>query len=80
MDCIDISYDISLRDIFYLNTPFLLLSCSEEQESNSRGRRGTIQNKFVPASQNVVACAAHPLNGTIIAGTKVRLHKSMLSR
>ncbi|OAY63271.1 hypothetical protein ACMD2_04283 [Ananas comosus] len=52
----------------------------EEQESNSRGRRGTIQNKFVPASQNVVACAAHPLNGTIIAGTKVRLYKSMLSR
>ncbi|XP_020110860.1 uncharacterized protein LOC109725873 [Ananas comosus] len=47
----------------------------EEQESNSRGRRGTIQNKFVPASQNVVACAAHPLNGTIIAGTK---HSSLL--
>nr|CAD1831470.1 unnamed protein product [Ananas comosus var. bracteatus] len=52
----------------------------EEQESNSKGHRGTIQNKFVPASQNVVACAAHPLNGTLIAGTKVRLYKSILSR
>ncbi|XP_020109923.1 uncharacterized protein LOC109725232 [Ananas comosus] len=52
----------------------------EEQESNSKGHIGTIQNKFVPASQNVVACATHPLNGTLISGTKVRLYKSILSR
>ncbi|KAK7830124.1 hypothetical protein CFP56_028555 [Quercus suber] len=29
------------------------------------------QNRFIPLSEGVTACAAHPLNGTIIAGTKL---------
>ncbi|KAM7497244.1 hypothetical protein LguiA_021658 [Lonicera macranthoides] len=28
------------------------------------------QNRFLPLSESVTACAAHPLNGTTIAGTK----------
>lgn len=28
------------------------------------------QNRFVPLSEGVTACATHPLNGTIVAGTK----------
>ncbi|XP_042512843.1 uncharacterized protein LOC122087707 isoform X1 [Macadamia integrifolia] len=36
---------------------------SEEEKQNSR-------NKFVPLSEGVTACAAHPINSTIIAGTK----------
>ncbi|CAK9150315.1 unnamed protein product, partial [Ilex paraguariensis] len=28
------------------------------------------QNKFVPLSEGVTACTVHPLNGTIVAGTK----------
>ncbi|KAK0605342.1 hypothetical protein LWI29_025712 [Acer saccharum] len=35
-------------------------------ERNCHGK----QNRFVPLSEGVTACAAHPLNGTIIAGTK----------
>lgn len=44
----------------------------EDVHSISEESRGAVQNKFVPVSQNVLACAAHPCNGTIIAGTKVR--------
>ena len=29
------------------------------------------RNRFVPLSEDVSACAAHPLNGFIVAGTKV---------
>ncbi|KAK2641301.1 hypothetical protein Ddye_023064 [Dipteronia dyeriana] len=35
-------------------------------ERNCHGK----QNRFVPLSEGVTACVAHPLNGTIIAGTK----------
>ncbi|WOK91991.1 hypothetical protein Cni_G00682 [Canna indica] len=28
------------------------------------------KNKYIPVSQNILVCAVHPLNGTIIAGTK----------
>jgi hypothetical protein len=31
------------------------------------------ENKFVPLSQRVLSCAAHPLSHTIIAGTQVGL-------
>ncbi|GAV84481.1 hypothetical protein CFOL_v3_27925 [Cephalotus follicularis] len=33
------------------------------------------QNRFVPLSEGVTACATHPLDGTIVAGTK---HSSLL--
>lgn len=42
----------------------------EDLQCISEESRGAVQNKFVPMSQNVLACAAHPHNGTIIAGTK----------
>ncbi|KAM7274269.1 hypothetical protein ACFE04_028933 [Oxalis oulophora] len=45
----------------------------KEDVSGSDKRRK--QNRFVPLSEGVTACAAHPLNGTIVAGTK---HSSLL--
>ncbi|KAL8122201.1 uncharacterized protein LOC141659434 isoform X1 [Apium graveolens] len=36
------------------------------QEENIQHR----QNRFVPTSESVTACSIHPLNGTIVAGTK----------
>lgn len=41
---------------------------------DKNGLRGCRQNRFVPLSEGVTSCAAHPLNGTIIAGTKVCVH------
>ncbi|KMT14441.1 hypothetical protein BVRB_4g072170 isoform A [Beta vulgaris subsp. vulgaris] len=40
------------------------VDCSEEMANISR------RNGFVPLSEDVSACAAHPLNGFIVAGTK----------
>lgn len=40
------------------------VECSEEIVNNSR------QNGFVPLSEDVSACATHPLNDFIVAGTK----------
>ncbi|KAI3919494.1 hypothetical protein MKW98_030205 [Papaver atlanticum] len=37
--------------------------------SNVTGANGT-QNRFIHSSECLSVCAAHPLNGTIIAGTK----------
>ncbi|KAF3965561.1 hypothetical protein CMV_010266 [Castanea mollissima] len=48
---------------------------SENIESSSGIKHQKKQNRFVPLSEGVTACAAHPLNGTIIAGTK---HSSLL--
>lgn len=43
----------------------------EDAERPSRVNRRNKQNRFIPLSEGVTACAAHPLNGTIIAGTQV---------
>ncbi|XP_010257374.1 PREDICTED: uncharacterized protein LOC104597494 isoform X2 [Nelumbo nucifera] len=43
---------------------------NEDIGSVSEGKRRSMQNRFVPLSEGVTVCAAHPLNGTIIAGTK----------
>ncbi|XP_039063235.1 uncharacterized protein LOC120207902 isoform X2 [Hibiscus syriacus] len=48
----------------------------EHEESMSEINRQTKKNIFVPLSEGVTACASHPLNGTIIAGTK---HSSLLA-
>ncbi|GMY16357.1 hypothetical protein FCV25MIE_35045 [Fagus crenata] len=48
---------------------------NENIESFSGINHQKKQNRFVPLSEGVTACAAHPLNGTIIAGTK---HSSLL--
>lgn len=46
-------------------------SSSDNTESLSERNKHKKQNRFIPLSEGVTACATHPLNGTIIAGTKV---------
>ncbi|KAE8009168.1 hypothetical protein FH972_005620 [Carpinus fangiana] len=48
---------------------------NENIESVSGVNHQNKQNRFVPLSEGVTACAAHPLNGTIVVGTK---HSSLL--
>ncbi|XP_038977162.1 uncharacterized protein LOC120107781 [Phoenix dactylifera] len=55
---------------FYPDTSSACHVDFEDVQCISGESRGTVQNKFVPLSQNVLSCAAHPCNGTIIAGTK----------
>lgn len=43
---------------------------SEDMQNSSGVKNQRKQNMFVPLSEGVTACATHPLNGTIIAGTK----------
>ncbi|XP_073263472.1 uncharacterized protein [Populus alba] len=43
----------------------------EDAERTSRVNRRNKQNRFIPLSEGVTACATHPLNGTIIAGTQL---------
>lgn len=57
-------------DIFL---PFVYcnLSCSSDELCGSGAEHKKRQNRFVKLSEGVTSCAAHPLNGTIFAGTKV---------
>ncbi|KAK1282037.1 hypothetical protein QJS10_CPB22g01437 [Acorus calamus] len=48
---------------------------NDESESSSEGNNLNTHNRFIPLSGSVLVCAAHPLNGAIIAGTK---HSSLL--
>ncbi|WCJ36946.1 Transducin/WD40 repeat-like superfamily protein [Euphorbia peplus] len=48
---------------------------SENEEKHRKEDIRDKQNKFIPVTEAVTASAAHPLNGTIIAGTK---HSSLL--
>lgn len=56
---------------FYPNTSS---SChvdfSDELQKISQESKRSVHNKFIPTSQRVLVCAVHPLNGTIVAGTK----------
>jgi hypothetical protein len=55
-------------------------SCSSENiESVSGVNHQNKQNRFVPLSEGVTACAAHPLNGTIVVGTKVCCLEDLIS-
>lgn len=36
------------------------------------------QNVSIPVSEGVTACAVHPLNGTIVAGTQVSTQRKIL--
>ncbi|KAK8498206.1 hypothetical protein V6N12_000476, partial [Hibiscus sabdariffa] len=69
------SYDCGLHILdFYPDTssPSHVDSKEEaEPESLSEMNQQRKKNIFVPLSEGVTACASHPLNGTIIAGTKV---------
>nr|XP_009419175.2 PREDICTED: uncharacterized protein LOC103999222 [Musa acuminata subsp. malaccensis] len=42
----------------------------EESQNTYKECRGAVKNQYVPVSQNILVCAVHPLNETIIAGTK----------
>ncbi|KAK6925677.1 hypothetical protein RJ641_007396 [Dillenia turbinata] len=46
------------------------VECSEEKQSLSVESGRTKQNRFVSSCEGVTVCATHPMNGTIIAGTK----------
>lgn len=48
--------------------------CSDDIEGSDGKNMQRKQNRFVPLSESVTACATHPLNGTTIAGTKVCLY------
>ena len=56
----------------------IIFCCRENIESSSGINHQKKQNRFVPLSEGVTACAAHPLNGTIIAGTKVSSLEELL--
>ncbi|EEF48857.1 conserved hypothetical protein [Ricinus communis] len=49
---------------------------SMDIERHSSANNQEKQNKFVPLSEAVTACAAHPINGAIIAGTKILIRWS----
>ncbi|XP_050276300.1 uncharacterized protein LOC126718234 [Quercus robur] len=66
---------IHLLDFYPDPTSASHVEHSENIESSSGINHQKKQNRFVPLSEGVTACAAHPLNGTIIAGTK---HSSLL--
>lgn len=48
-----------------------LFIASPESRSNSQECSRIPENKHIPVSQNILVCAVHPFNDTIIAGTKV---------
>lgn len=59
---------------YFLHIYFLNLFGSEESQNTYKEYRGAVKNQYVPVSQNILVCAVHPLNETIIAGTKVGFH------
>ncbi|XP_058071386.1 uncharacterized protein LOC131220554 isoform X1 [Magnolia sinica] len=62
---------IHLLDFYPDSTSACHVDFNEETKSISEEENQRVLNKFIPLSKGVTACAAHPLNGTIIAGTKV---------
>ncbi|XP_075498865.1 uncharacterized protein LOC142537197 [Primulina tabacum] len=46
-----------------------------DDQSNDRTSGQHIQNRFLSLSEGITACASHPLNGILVAGTK---HSSLL--
>lgn len=50
---------------------YCVLSCCSGELFGAGGENKKRQNRFIKLSEGVTSCAAHPLNGTIIAGTKV---------
>lgn len=49
--------------------------CHVDYREDKKRVSGARQNRFIPLSQGITACAAHPLNGTIVVGTK---HASLM--
>ncbi|XP_048324059.2 uncharacterized protein LOC107412617 [Ziziphus jujuba] len=44
---------------------------NEDERGMSGPNNQTKRNRFLPLTEGVTACAVHPLNGTIVAGTKL---------
>lgn len=61
---------------FFSWNSFFVISCSEDLEGISNESKESSQNKFCITSGYVLACAAHPINGTVIAGAEVRFYPS----
>ncbi|XP_021894152.1 uncharacterized protein LOC110811857 isoform X2 [Carica papaya] len=43
---------------------------NEDFQNTAETNQPSKQNRFIPLSKGVTACAAHPLNSTVVAGTK----------
>ncbi|KAL0390838.1 UNVERIFIED_CONTAM: hypothetical protein Scaly_0440900 [Sesamum calycinum] len=44
---------------------------NEDIHSTGEATSQHMQNRYLPLSESVTACVAHPLNGTIVAGTEL---------
>lgn len=65
-------YEISgLVSILHEVNSLICAGFSEDLQCGPRENSHHKQNRFVPLSEGVTACATHPLNSTIVAGTKV---------
>ncbi|KAG6511328.1 hypothetical protein ZIOFF_029388 [Zingiber officinale] len=60
-----------LLDFFPRKDSACHVDFNPEARSNSQECSRILENKHIPVSQNILVCAVHPLNNTIIAGTKV---------
>ncbi|KAG8370903.1 hypothetical protein BUALT_Bualt13G0031800 [Buddleja alternifolia] len=47
------------------------IASSEDIQSTNEAKIQQTQNRYLSLSESVTACAAHPMNGTIVAGTKL---------
>lgn len=61
-----------LQRFFLNNFEVVLLYREDTQELCSQNNQNN-QNRFIPLSEGVVSCAAHPLYHAIVTGTKVRI-------
>ncbi|KAL0300151.1 UNVERIFIED_CONTAM: hypothetical protein Scaly_3056800 [Sesamum calycinum] len=48
------------------------VASSEDIHSTGEATSQHMQNRYLPLSESVTACVAHPLNGTIVAGTEAK--------
>lgn len=56
-----------LLHLFFYDIYYFIHSCWFSEDT----QRQNSKNRFLPLSESVTACASHPLNATIIAGTTV---------
>ncbi|XP_068636870.1 uncharacterized protein [Aristolochia californica] len=64
------SNGIHLLDFYPHKSSACHVDFSEGVETTSQETNQTTRNTYIPLSKSVTACAAHPLNGTIVAGTQ----------
>lgn len=55
-----------------------IVASSEDMRSAEEATIRSKQNRYLSLSESVTACAAHPFNGTIVAGTKVHIPSQLL--